>query len=130
MLRNQQEGFKNKLFFKNQLTNLSTTNWKTDASIVKWTLPYTTNIYLFKANNRNTRKPASLNGCLRTLGPNLNHTFFLQGSALPDVRHCPKLQSCAISRKTQGNIEEISRKTLISNPNWGPPNFFLEFYLY
>ena len=26
--------------------------------------------------------------------------LFLEVSALPNVRHCPKLQSCAISRKT------------------------------
>ena len=27
--------------------------------------------------------------------------FFREGSALLDVRHCPKLQSCAISKKTR-----------------------------
>ena len=50
---------------------------------------------------------ASLNGCSTTLeyhfGPNLGHKFFcffFEVSALLDVRHCPKLQSCKISRKT------------------------------
>ena len=37
---------------------------------------------------------------LGLLGPNLGHISFLEASALLDVRHCPKLQSCAISRKT------------------------------
>ena len=36
---------------------------------------------------------------LGLLGPNLGHTFFEFSSVL-DVRHCPKLQSSAISRKT------------------------------
>ena len=33
--------------------------------------------------------------------PNMGHkTFFGDFTALLDVRHCPKLQSCTISRKT------------------------------
>ena len=36
---------------------------------------------------------------LGLLGPNFNHKFFLEVSALLDVRNCPKLQSCAILRK-------------------------------
>ena len=35
----------------------------------------------------------------RSFPPNLGHKFFLEVLALLDVRHCPKLQSCAISRK-------------------------------
>ena len=37
-------------------------------------------------------------------GPNLDHNFFFfffkEVSALLDIRHCPKLKSCAISRKS------------------------------
>ena len=33
-------------------------------------------------------------------GPVRTTIFFLEVPALLDVRHCPKLQSCAISRKT------------------------------
>ena len=44
---------------------------------------------------------------LSLLGPNLGHRFFFEISALVDVRHCPKLQSCAISRKTNDtNLRE------------------------
>ena len=37
---------------------------------------------------------------LGLLDPNLGHKFFLQVSALLDVKNCPKQQSCAISMKT------------------------------
>ena len=45
------------------------------------------------------------------LSPNLGHKVFLEISALLNVRRCPKLQSCAISRKTNyvnlGKWQEI-----------------------
>ena len=37
---------------------------------------------------------------LGLLGPNLGHKTFLEVSAIVDVKHCPKLQAFAISRKT------------------------------
>ena len=44
------------------------------------------------------------------LGANLVHSFFfffLEVSDLLDVRHCTKLQSCAISRKiNDGNLRK------------------------
>ena len=40
--------------------------------------------------------------------------FFLESSALLDVRHCPKLQSCAISRQT------IQTWKYSKKPNFGP----------
>ena len=44
------------------------------------------------------------------LGPNLDHTLFLEVSALLDIRHCPKLQSCAISRKANdANLRKWQR---------------------
>ena len=39
---------------------------------------------------------------LGLLGPNLGHNF-LEVSALLDVGHFPKLQPCAISRKTNND---------------------------
>ena len=49
--------------------------------------------------------------------------FFVEVSALLDVRHCPKLRPCAISRKTN---DATLRK--LQNPNFGHnlrnPNFF------
>ena len=46
------------------------------------------------------------------------------GFALLDIRQCPKLQSCAISKKLKMQPWENSK-----NPNFGynlgPPNFFL-----
>ena len=57
-------------------------------------------------------------------------TIFFREVPLPlDVRHCPKLQSCAILRKTN---DATLRNT--KNPNfgpiWGPKNLFHGFYLY
>ena len=39
--------------------------------------------------------------------------FFLEVSAVLDVRHCPKLQSCVISRKTNESIMKTMTKNLI-----------------
>ena len=40
-------------------------------------------------------------------GPSLSPNCFLEVSALLDVTHCPKLQSCAISRKSSdGNLKK------------------------
>ena len=36
----------------------------------------------------------------RSFQPQFEPQFFLEVSALTDVRHCPKLQYCAISKKT------------------------------
>ena len=49
--------------------------------------------------------------------------IFSEVSALLDVTHCPKLQPCAISRKTN---DATLRKWLKLNfrPNLGPPFFF------
>ena len=49
--------------------------------------------------------------------------FFLEVSALLDVRHCLKLQSCAISRKTNDVNLRKSQKFNFG-PNFGPPKFF------
>ena len=51
-------------------------------------------------------KKASLTGCPTTLEHNISFRsrfesqYFLEVSALLDVRYCHKLQSCAMSRKT------------------------------
>ena len=51
-------------------------------------------------------------------------------SALLDVRHCPKLQSCATSRKANDAYLKNSKNPYFE-PNFGPPKFFFrEFYLY
>ena len=47
----------------------------------------------------------------------LGHNFILEVSAQLDVRHCPKLQYCAISRKSN---DENMRK-------WVPKFFFMSF---
>ena len=43
-----------------------------------------------------------------SVGP---HNFLLEVSTLLDVRHCPKLQSCAISRKSNDANLRKWRKT-------------------
>ena len=50
---------------------------------------------------------------LRLLGPNLGRKtfFFFEVSAILDVTHCPKLQFCAISRKTNDANLRKWRKT-------------------
>ena len=49
---------------------------------------------------------------LGLLGPNLGHNFFFfEASALLDVRHCHKLQSFAISRKTNDANSRKWQKT-------------------
>ena len=54
-------------------------------------------------------------------------------SALLDVRHCPKLQSCAISRKANDAYLKNGKNPYFE-PNFGCPNFFFfffcKFYLY
>ena len=61
-------------------------------------------------------------------------TIVLEVSALLlDVRHCPKLQFCAISRKTKANLRKW-RKTKFRTQFWTPcplplpPIFIREFY--
>ena len=53
------------------------------------------------------------------LGPYLGHNFVfivVQVLALLDIRHCSKLQSCAISKKTnKPNLRKCTKK-LISAP--------------
>ena len=44
--------------------------------------------------------PAHSCSNLGQLSPNLGHNFFFEVLALLDVMYCPKMQSCAISRKT------------------------------
>ena len=52
--------------------------------------------------------------------------FFFEVSALLGVRHCPKLQSCVILRKT--NDETLKKwQTLILDLIWDPKNFFMGF---
>ena len=45
--------------------------------------------------------------------------FFFHVSALLEVRHCPNLQFCAISRETNDATLRKWQKTLISEPIWG-----------
>ena len=54
----------------------------------------------------------------------LSFFFFFEASALLNVRHCPNLQSCAISRKTNdANLRKWQKKAHFES-NFGPPNFF------
>ena len=48
-------------------------------------------------------------------------SLFFEVSALLDVRHCPKLQSCAISRKINAATMRKWEKNLISGPILQPP---------
>ena len=48
---------------------------------------------------------------LGLLGPTFESLIFLEVSALLDVRHCPKLQSCVISSKTDDANLRKWRKT-------------------
>ena len=64
----------------------------------------------------------------KTISAPILVAIFFEVSAVLDVRHCPKLRSCAILRK-QCNLEKMA-KTLIWDPVWVPPNFFHGFYLY
>ena len=58
-----------------------------------------------------------------------SQSFFLEISALLDVRHCPKLQSCAIPIKTNdANLRKWQKYNFGSH--FGPPVFFHEFYLH
>ena len=50
--------------------------------------------------------------------------IFLEDSALLDLRHCPKLQSYAISRKTNdANLRKRQKPNF--GPNFGPQKLFL-----
>ena len=51
-----------------------------------------------------TEQKGSFPPQLGLLGTNLGQIIFFKVSALQDVRHCPKLQYCAISRKTNDVI--------------------------
>ena len=54
----------------------------------------------------------------------LGHIIFyiLEVSAILDVRHCPKLKSCAISRKTNDtNLRKVKNLSFV--PNFGLPDF-------
>ena len=53
-------------------------------------------------------------------GPQIS---FLEVPALLDVRHCPKLQSCAMSRKTYDATLKTGKKPNLG-PNLGPPKSF------
>ena len=58
-----------------------------------------------------------------------SQSFFLEISALLDVRHCPKLQSCAIPIKTNdANLRKWQKYNFGSH--FGPPIFFCGFYLH
>ena len=47
------------------------------------------------------------------------HNFYLEILALLDVRHCPKLQSCAVSRKTNDATWHGKKmKYLLENLKW------------
>ena len=52
---------------------------------------------------------------------------FLEVSAILDVRHCPKLESYAISRENNDANLRNWHKNLISGPIFGPHIFFLSF---
>ena len=64
----------------------------------------------------NAEKP-HFNPDLGLFGPNLGRNFFsffflfFEVSFLLDVRHCPKLQSCVISRKVNDTIMTKWRET-------------------
>ena len=65
---------------------------------------------------------------LGLLGPNLGHTIFFGGFTSTRCQTCPKLQSCAISRKL---FDENSTKGLKNLISLSPlPPFFFQFYLY
>ena len=49
--------------------------------------------------------------------------FLLEVSVVLDVRHCPKLQSCAISRKIKMQASENGKNPNFG-PNLGPPKIF------
>ena len=57
------------------------------------------NIFPLLIKKENAGKP-HFGPDLGLLSPNLGYKFFLEILALLDNKHCPKLQSCAISRKT------------------------------
>ena len=72
-----------------------------DLEICKWLKPK------FSLEIKPNEKQASLSGRSTTLEQKRSfqpqfgqQNFFWEVSALLDVRHCPKLQSCAISRKS------------------------------
>ena len=75
-----------------------------------------------KLKRKNTGKP-HFGPDLGMLGPNLGHKYFLKVSALLVGGPCPKLQSCAISRKTNNANLRKWQKTNF-RPNFGPFNFF------
>ena len=93
-------------------------------------------IKLYKKHHKmRKKKQVSLTGCLMISGkphfrpglglldPNLGHRFFFEVSALLDVRHCSKLQSCTISRKSNdANLRKWQKPNF--EPNFGPPKFF------
>ena len=54
---------------------------------------------------------------------------FLEVSALLDARYCPKLRSCAISRKFNNATLRKWQKTNFGT-RLSPPKFFQGFYLY
>ena len=59
------------------------------------------------------------------------YLFIFEVAASIDFRHCPKLQSCTISRKTNdATWMEKMAKTLISDIIWATQIFFHRFYLY
>ena len=54
--------------------------------------------------------------------------MFFGGFSSLVVRHCPKLQSCVISRKTNdGNLRKWRKTYLVSSPVLGPRFFFVSF---
>ena len=62
--------------------------------------------------------------------PMLPPKFFLEVSALPAVRHCPKLQSWAISGKTNDGILRKKQKSYHNfESNLDPTDLFQGFYL-
>ena len=57
------------------------------------------------------------------LSPNLNYTVFLEDSAPLHIRHCPKLQHCAISRKTNDANLRIWQKPYFQTQFWAAKRF-------
>ena len=58
----------------------------------KWTNYYNKQVWVGGRRNLNRKDH---------FGPRLGHKFFFESSAILDVRRCPKLQFCSISRKTK-----------------------------
>ena len=83
--------------------------------------PILSKISKFDWTTINIRKYNIISPNLDLLGPNLGHDFF-EVSALLHIRHCPKLQSCKMSRKTN-NANLPNGKAPNYKPNFGTQIF-------